>query len=234
MRGGPALELLRPWAACRSNPGCPAARRRSPGRLDGGWSCPEHGAIAPLWRPDEASYDAFVEHLGATAAVPDVPALAAEPGLAGHRLRGGGRTRWRRAGGDDLRLGHQRARRAGRRAGGQRGGRHRAGLPRRRHRARRPGRRDRRRSADGPRARSTGQAVPLWPVSTSDSRGEWDRSVVAGEARRPLAVDGPAPGLGDPAAARRLDPARRLRLSARRWSSCRSGGPRRRAWWADS
>jgi hypothetical protein len=26
------------------------------------------------------------------------------------------------------------------------------------------------------------QTVPLWPVSTSGSIGEWDRSVVAGEA----------------------------------------------------
>ena len=70
--------------------GCP--RCSTPVAGDGdGWSCPDHGVIEPLWRPDEASYDAFVEHLGATATVPDVPAVAAEPGLAGHRLRGGRR-----------------------------------------------------------------------------------------------------------------------------------------------
>ena len=30
--------------------------------------------------------------------------------------------------------------------------------------------------------RTDGQAVKLWPVSTSAATGEWDRSVVAGEA----------------------------------------------------
>lgn len=27
------------------------------------WSCPEHGEIVPLWRPDTASYDGFAAHL---------------------------------------------------------------------------------------------------------------------------------------------------------------------------
>jgi hypothetical protein len=38
---------------------------------------------------------------------------------------------------------------------------------------------------DGPpslRVRVESQTVPLWPVSTSAAGGEWDRSVVAGEA----------------------------------------------------
>ena len=46
------------------NAGCPrCATPIAQAGVDGGWSCPEHGAIAPLWRPDEASYDAFAEHL---------------------------------------------------------------------------------------------------------------------------------------------------------------------------
>src|SRR3954454_43791 len=34
------------------------------------WSCPDHGMVDPLWRPTEASYDAVVDHLGATARFP--------------------------------------------------------------------------------------------------------------------------------------------------------------------
>src|SRR6478735_7151377 len=62
----------------------------------GEWSCPEHGATGPLWRAPEASYDAFVEHLGQAGSFPtyvpwpmspgwtvtDFAAVAAEPGRA--------------------------------------------------------------------------------------------------------------------------------------------------------
>ena len=63
------------------NPGCP----RCPTPVartgdDGGWSCPEHGVVPPLWRPDEASYDAFVEHLGATATFPTYLPWPLSPG----------------------------------------------------------------------------------------------------------------------------------------------------------
>lgn len=35
-----------------------------PVREDGSrWECPVHGVVAPLWRPSEASYDSFIEHL---------------------------------------------------------------------------------------------------------------------------------------------------------------------------
>jgi hypothetical protein len=30
---------------------------------DGAWRCPDHGTTAPLWRPAEASYTTFAEHL---------------------------------------------------------------------------------------------------------------------------------------------------------------------------
>ena len=31
--------------------------------VGGGWTCPTHGSVDPLWRPAEASYDAFAGHL---------------------------------------------------------------------------------------------------------------------------------------------------------------------------
>lgn len=43
-------------AAC---PACPAPVTESGGT----WGCVEHGAITPLWRPSETSYDDFTEHL---------------------------------------------------------------------------------------------------------------------------------------------------------------------------
>ncbi len=30
---------------------------------DGGWACPDHGSITPLWRAEEASYESFADHL---------------------------------------------------------------------------------------------------------------------------------------------------------------------------
>ena len=45
-------------------PGCPRCPtpvvETDPGSR---WSCPAHGPVRPLWRPQEASYDSFVEHL---------------------------------------------------------------------------------------------------------------------------------------------------------------------------
>ena len=39
-------------------PGCP--RCATPiARAGDGWSCPGHGVVPALWRPPEASYDAF-------------------------------------------------------------------------------------------------------------------------------------------------------------------------------
>ena len=57
---------------------CPAPALEAP---DGTWSCPDHGATSPLWRAEEASYDGFAEHLRTARRLPDVRALAAEPGL---------------------------------------------------------------------------------------------------------------------------------------------------------
>ena len=142
--------------------------------------------------------------------VPDVPALADEPRLVGHRLRRRRRRRPRPRATVTCVVRHQRARRAGRRAGGRRGARHRARRPVRRHPARDPGRE----IGDGRRPPGSGSAarpIPLWTVSTRTSDGDFDRSVVRRRGRRPLAVAGAPAGLGDAAAERRLDPARRLR-----------------------
>ncbi|MFT4082490.1 MAG: hypothetical protein QM638_07870 [Nocardioides sp.] len=43
--------------------GCPRCTASVTAAGDG-WSCPEHGGIRPVWRPDRSAYDAFVEHLG--------------------------------------------------------------------------------------------------------------------------------------------------------------------------
>jgi len=44
--------------------GCPRCPAPVAEIGDGNWSCPEHGVVAPLWRPDAASYDEFAAHLG--------------------------------------------------------------------------------------------------------------------------------------------------------------------------
>ena len=52
--------------------------------------CPDHGGRHPLWRSDdEATYEAFAEHLAASPHFPDLPAVADEPGLVGDGLRAG-------------------------------------------------------------------------------------------------------------------------------------------------
>jgi hypothetical protein len=48
-------------------PRCPAPVAPVPG---GGWTCPEHGVIPALRRPDEASYDGFVDLLATAGEFP--------------------------------------------------------------------------------------------------------------------------------------------------------------------
>src|SRR3990170_604121 len=48
-------------------PHCPAPVGKTGNRS---WSCPEHGEVVPLWRPDAASYDDFAGHLGRAGAFP--------------------------------------------------------------------------------------------------------------------------------------------------------------------
>src|SRR5690348_15819987 len=49
---------------------------------EGYWSCPEHGATARLWRAEEASYDAFAEHLLTAGSFPTYVPWPLSPGWA--------------------------------------------------------------------------------------------------------------------------------------------------------
>jgi uncharacterized protein DUF6758 len=144
------------------------------------WSCPDHGVIAPLWRPGDASYDAFLEHLGATARVPTYLPWPLSPGwrvtdfaAVGDQVRG--RAAMTCVSGtsaldgpvDVLVITEEPGVGLGARIAGTM---HDDPGPE---------------IGDGPatvRVRIDSQTVPLWPVSTSTASAEWDRSVVAGEA----------------------------------------------------
>lgn len=163
------------------NAGCPrCATPVARTGVDETWSCPEHGLIAPLWRPDEASYDLFVEHLGATALFPTYLPWPLSPGwrvtdFAAVGERGRGRAAMTCVSGTSELDGPVDVVVIAEEAGTGFGARV-AGTP---HDD--PGDE----VGQGPstvKVRVDGQSVPLWPVSTSESRGEWDRSVLAGEA----------------------------------------------------
>ena len=157
-------------------PRCPTPVARS----EQGWSCPEHGVIPPLWRPEEVTYDAFVEHLGATARLPTYLPWPLSPGwrvtdFAAVGELGDGRAAMTCVSGtseldgpvDVLVVTEEPGVGLGSRIAGTVHDDPGAEI------------------SDGPptvRVRIDSQTVPLWPVSTSASTGEWDRSVVAGEA----------------------------------------------------
>jgi len=46
----------------------------------GSWSCPDHGAVRPLWRPAEATYDGFVAHLDQAGTFPTYLPWPLRPG----------------------------------------------------------------------------------------------------------------------------------------------------------
>lgn len=59
--------------------GCP----RCPVPLTGNeesWSCPDHGAVAPLWRSDKAGYDDLAPHLQRSGAIPSLLPWPLPPG----------------------------------------------------------------------------------------------------------------------------------------------------------
>ena len=164
-------------------PGCPrCATPIAPADPDAGesaWSCPEHGAVAALWRPAEASYDGFAELLGLS---DDFPVYLPWPLSPGWSVTDfavvGGPARPRAtmtccSGTSELDgpvdvivVAEEPGTGLGARIAGTR------------HTD--PGA-----DVDGPPAvqvRIGSQVVRLWPVSTSADSGEWDRSVVAGEA----------------------------------------------------
>lgn len=159
-------------------PRCPTPVAQSAD--DGTWSCPEHGPIRPLWRPAEAGYADFVTHLEAAA---DFPTLLPWPLSPGWRVTDFGyvgepgrvRATMTSCSGtseldgpvDVLILTEEPGTGLGARCAGTLHDDPGADI------------------GDGPpsvRVRLDRQTVPLWPVSISSGQGEWDRSVVAGEA----------------------------------------------------
>ncbi len=160
--------------------GCPRCASSVAG-TDAGWSCPEHGLLEPLWRPEEASYDTFAEHLLASASLPTYLPWPLSPGwqVTDFAVVGADPERARATmaccsgpsaldGPVDLvvvteeagtGLGQRLAGTVHEDPGAEIG----AGSP-------------------SVRVRIDRQVVPLWPISTSSSDREWDRSVVAGEA----------------------------------------------------
>lgn len=146
---------------------------------DAGWSCPDHGAVHPLWRPAEVSYDAFVDHLQTAGAFPTYLPWPMSPGwsvtdfaVVGDRPDRGRAVMTCCSGTSELDgpvdvlvVAEEPGTGLGARCAGTR------------HED--PG------VGAGPpavRVRIDSQQVSLWPVSTSGQTGEWDRSVVVGEA----------------------------------------------------
>lgn len=158
-------------------PGCPRCATPVAG-VGGAWSCPEHGPVAPLWHPEEASYDCFVAHLERTDGFPTYLPWPLSPGwhVTDFAAVGGRRpvaTLTCVSGPSELDgpvdllvVAEEPGTGLGARCAGTA------------HAD--PGHE----LADGPptlRIRLDGQPVSLWPVSTSRVGGEWDRSVLAGE-----------------------------------------------------
>jgi hypothetical protein len=164
--------------------GCP--RCAAPvSRTGDGWVCVEHAGIDPLWRPTEASYDAFAEHLRLSAGMPTYLPWPLSPGWSVSDFaavsRGaadgvaGGRATMTCTSGTSTLDGPVDvvvvAEEAGTGLGSRIAGTVHAD----------PGAE----IGEGPpavRVRIGRNVVPLWPVSTSSASSEWDRSVVAGEA----------------------------------------------------
>lgn len=162
-------------------PRCPAPVAETG---DGRWACPEHGVLAPLWRPAQASYDDFAAHLGKAGGFPTYLPWPLGPGWTVTDFAavgsGGGRAQATMTcvSGTSALDGPVDVIVVSEEPGTGLGARI-AGLDDR-------GRVD---PGDevgaGPptiRVRVETRPVGLWPVSVSTSAGEWDRSVVAGEA----------------------------------------------------
>ncbi|WP_134742194.1 DUF6758 family protein [Nocardioides sp. 503] len=158
-------------------PRCPAPVLHTDGR----WSCPDHGEVAPLWRPDEATYDAFGDHLLAADGFPtltcwplgpgwsvtDFAVVGAEPGRTRATMSCISGTSAQDGPVDVIVVTEEPGTGLGARVAGTR------------HDD--PGDE----VGEGPpmvKIRVDHQPLSLWPVSTSDGSQEWDRSVVAGEA----------------------------------------------------
>lgn len=163
-------------------PGCPRCSTPVAHGGEGvGWACPDHGLIAPMWRPPEASYDAFADHLRASPSFPTYLPWPLSPGwtVSDFAVVGDGPDRTAATltvtcGTSELDgpvemivVAEEAGTGLGSRAAGTVHDDPGADI------------------AEGPpsvKVRIDNQVVPLWPVSISTAGGEFDRSVVAGEA----------------------------------------------------
>jgi hypothetical protein len=167
--------------------GCPRCPAPVAEAGDGRWSCPDHGLVVPLWRPERSSYDDFAGHLqrartfptylpwplGPGWSVTDFAAVAPKGGAARATMTCVSGTSQLDGPVDVMVVSEEPGTGFGARVAGLTGD----------HGAERidPGQE----VGDGPptiRVRVGNHPVGLWPVSVSVADGEWDRSVVAGEA----------------------------------------------------
>jgi hypothetical protein len=148
---------------------------------DGRWTCPDHGDVVPLWRPAEATYDAFGDHLRTADGFPTLTCWPLGPGwsVTDFAVVGAGPGQVRATmsclSGASAQDGPVDVMVVTEEPGTGLGARI-AGTP---HDD--PGDE----VGDGPplvKIRVEHQPLSLWPVSTSNGVREWDRSVVAGEA----------------------------------------------------
>jgi hypothetical protein len=169
---------MSPEASCVR---CSAPVIESPGSPDAPWSCPEHGATHALWRPEEATYEVFAGHLSATDGFPtyvpwpmgpgwsvtDFASVGDAPGRTRATLTCTSGTSELDGPVDAIVVAEEAGTGLGARCAGTRYDD--------------PGIDILHRSPTA-RIRIGSQSVNLWDISTSSSDGEFDRSVVAGEA----------------------------------------------------
>lgn len=162
-----------------SVPGCPRCTTPVARAGTGAWTCPEHGVVPPLWRAEEASYAVFAEHLVRSRGFPTYLPWPLSPGWSVSDVAAAGEagsvqaTMTGCSGASDadgpvdvLVVAEEAGVGLGARVAGTRYADPGAEI------------------GHGPPAVSVRigrEAVRLWTVSTS-GEGEWDRSVVAGEA----------------------------------------------------
>lgn len=162
-------------------PRCPALVVRSSPGPDSSWTCPEHGVVAPLWRPMEASYDVFTQHLAASRDLPTYLPWPLSPGwtvsdfgVVGADIQRPLATMTCSTGTSDpdgpvdvLIVAEEPGTGLGARCAGLTG----VGP-------------DTEVGVGPPAARVSvdGRSIPLWIVTTSSSNAEFDRSVLVGEA----------------------------------------------------
>ncbi|HVK27222.1 MAG TPA: DUF6758 family protein [Nocardioides sp.] len=152
---------------------------------DGRWSCPDHGIVVPLWRPAGSSYDAFAMQLQRVGAFPTYLPWPLGPGwsvsdFAAVAGDGDPRATMTCVSGSSQLDGPVDVIVVSEEPGTGFGARV-AGLADEGTGLLDPGHE----VGDGPapvRVRVDQHPVGLWPVSVSATPGEWDRSVVAGEA----------------------------------------------------